>query len=1077
MRPFYIVAVLAFLVATCSSTPPVIPTKNLEHPPDMTFVCLGLTSDGLLSGQRMDACHSRDLPDPTVTSNGQRILGTFAFIASPGRNELAVADMDISRLIDLTPDAPGYGMLPVGENPQAIASTKDGCWVATANRTSCDFSLIDPAWLLTATFSTSSSPATPATQTGYASRRIRVKTPAGTVLRAELGEIAFLPPASFSNVPSSDVTSPLNNCSTDDATRPRAVVTFPTCDMVALLEFSFDNASATIVNAFYVRPDLPGGFAAAGTEPVCPSDCGAVSEADGGTSLGSDAGTEVVDGGGASGAGMDGGTGGQETAWYLQPLALLPDGSRVYVGSLFDTAITSLDISAAGLGNPVRFSLAENPVGVSRLRLGVDPYRTTQVPGAEDTTTIVQGQFLQNRGAFLYAFTSDDSIRVVKLADSQEPLKQATPIECDVNIIATSDQDKVNGCLPVGKIPRRPLAQGPGIHIPIPFTNSPDSPPPLPRDISFADLQPIANDANYQSLSGQFGFVVASNGKVYVLNLAPNGEDVTFKAPDNETVPATATHSFREDRDVGKWARTPLAISIAPQRSVILSDQAFPTMATFSALEGPRIQSFSTDNGTTTNWLDFPDPDYIISRSWDVVWEGVLPQTSRVSGIVQAAMDGHSVGVLSDAGANFCTSGVQSGDVLMFSGCTQNLDCQPDDKFTCQVAVSGARGMCLPKDTTSSSAIISKCGRFMGSRMRYEIAQATPTSLTLQLKLDEVPKTKLNLCKQDSDCRPDVDHGKLAGATPDSGVKPGFECVPQVYDKDMDPRCVKKCQFDSDCRTGHLCETVPGTLPSVGKLCVEAPPIDPGCFPQPMTSYSARAGHAFMVYGSSMPSISTTRVSAAGICEPLLAADPSLVSRIPLSAPQCPNDGFLNLAHPATTDPITEKPIPAVFVQNLSAQSSINPCIYQGSHLDDDTTEGVGVGSPDDQRIRAFFQNPQIRFVLTNLDEYAGDLLQIHFELQYGFVPLTVSIPYEVMMTMGTRIITGPTKTPESPIRQHTPPTDLISYPYLYVVDQGRTALTPGSHGQVLRINPRAGSNEIASFDTTLSGSTPFQIQ
>jgi hypothetical protein len=76
---------------------------------------------------------------------------------------------------------------------------------------------------------------------------------------------------------------------------------------------------------------------------------------------------------------------------------------------------------------------------------------------------------------------------------------------------------------------------------------------------------------------------------------------------------------------------------------------------------------------------------------------------------------------------------------------------------------------------------------------------------------------------------------------------------------------------------------------------------------------------------------------------------------------------------------------------------------------------------------------------------------------------------------MGTRIITGPTKTPESPIQQN-PIADYSSYPYLYVVDQGRTRATPGSHGQVLRINPRS-SNEIASFDTTLSGNTPFQLQ
>jgi hypothetical protein len=1002
----------------------------------MTFVCLGLTSDGL-SGQPMEACHARDVVDPATTSNGQRILGTFAFIASPGRNELAVADMDKGRLLDLTPYAPGYGMLPVGGNPEAIASTQDGCWVATANRTSCDFSLVDPARLLTASTATFSS-AVPATHAGDVSRRISIKG-----LHSIPGEIAFLPSLATSS------------CSA--SAPPRAVVTFPTCDLVALLEFSFENASASIVNAFYIRPDLPGGFAAAGNAPVCPSDCGAVSEADGGASLG----TEAVDAGGANDAGVDGGTSGQDTAWHLQPLALLPDGSRVYVGSLFDTAIVSLDISAAGLlEHPVRFSLAENPVGVSRLRLGIDPYRAATAVNADGPKG---GQFLRNRGKFLYAFTRDDSIRVVKLADPQEDVNQATPVECDVNIIAKSDQEKIQGCLPVGTANRRPLAKGPGIRIPT-FSN-PDSPPPLPRDIAFADLQPQANNTNYHSLSGQFGFVVASNGYVYVLNVAPSGEDATsVDSGGTILVEATATHSFREQRDDGDRVRTPLEISTAPQRESAISDQSFPTTASFSASYGPHLLSFSSGssgNGTTTNWLDFPDPDYIISRTWDVVWEGTLPQTSRESGIVQAASADAPAGVLSDTGANFCTSGAQPGDILMFSGCTQNSECQPDDIYSCQPAVSGARGMCLPKDTAASSAITNNnnCSRFLGSRMRYEIVQAKPTSLGLQLKLDEVPKTSLNPCKQDSDCRPDVDHGKLAGATPDSGINPGFVCL-QVYGKDQNPRCVKTCEHDTDCRTGHVCEAIiPGSSVDKVMLCVEAPPITSdmlACFPQPMTSYSVRAGHSFMVNGSSLPSISTARVSN-GICEPIPATDPSLVARIPLSAPACPQNGFFP-AQDSTT-----------FVQQLSAQSGSNPCLYQSSQHD-----GAEAGSAN---IRAFFQNPQIRFVITNLEDYAGDLLTIHFVLQYGFIPLYVTYSsYEVLVTMGTRIITGPTKTPESLIRQN-PIEDYSSYPYLYVVDQGRTASTSGSHGQVLRINPRYSSNERASFDATLSGSTPFQLQ
>jgi hypothetical protein len=1037
---------LLVLAAACSSTPTVIPTKNLDRPVDMTFVCMETApsdTDGttVLSGQAMDKCHPRGAVDSVITSSGLRTLGTFAFIANAGRGELAVVDMDHGRLLDLTPRAPGYGMLPVGGDPEALASSQDGCWVATANRTSCNFTLVDPSRLLAATFTTNSSQAVPATGTGDSARRLAVLTGSGRVLHASTGEIAFLPPA-----------PPSPACQAGAV--PRAVATFPGCDMVAIVDLSFEASTATIASAFYVRPELPGGFQAAGTEPSCPEECAATPGEDVAVS-GMDGGVEDPDGGNPTGAGIDGGTDGPRSALHLQPLALVPDGTRVYVGSLRDTAVASFDIGDAGLSNPARIELAENPGGISRLRLGVDPFLTAQVTRPDGSTGTVVGQFLRNRGAFLYAFTADDSIRVLNLDG-------AVPVECDVNILATSDS-RARSCFPVGSTPRRPLARGPGIRIPT--VVNPDSPPPMPRDLAFADLQPIAEDANHHALSGQFAFVLTSNGYVYVLNLAPS----------DEQAPATATHSFRETRDVGKKTRTPLAVLIAPQRLVIQSDQAFATTATFSALDGPLIKPFSSENGATSNWFDYPDLDTIISRTWDVVWEGALPQTSRISGIVQSASGGDSAGGLGDAGADFCGSGVQAGDVLMFSGCTQNLDCQPDNEFSCQVSVSGGRGMCLPKDANASEALVSRCTRFMGSRMRYEIAQATPTSLGLRLKLDEVPKTTLNPCKQDSDCRLDVDHGLLASASPDGGLSRAFECV-EV--RAQDRRCVQRCtkpksdiekpKSDAECRAGHVCESVPWVDAAVGNLCVEAPPIVAGCFPQPMTTYSVRAGHSFTVYGSSMPSLHQARVSADGTCQYDVPRDPSLVNRIPLSAPQCP-DSFLANALLSGKDP--------TFVQKLPAQAGSNPCLYQGPYLDGNATESPEAGSPDSQHIRAFFQNPQIRFVLTNLDAYAGDLLAIHFELRYGFVPLTVqTIPSEVLLTMGTRILVGPTKTPESPIR-HVPLTDYITYPYLYVVDQGRTALTPGSRGQILRINPRAGSNEIATFDTTISGSTPFQVQ
>jgi hypothetical protein len=1046
MRRTSFATLLAFSGLACSSTPTVIPTKNLDRPVDMTFVCLGMVPspiDGtpVLSGQPMSVCHPNDAVDPKVSFSGQRNLGTFAFIANSSRGELAVADIDRGRLLDLSPEAPGYGMLPLGGDPEAVVSSQDGCWVASVNRASCNLTLLDPSRLLASTFSADGVAATPSTAAEAPARRIVVRTASGRTLDTAGGEIAFLPPDATSSV-----------C--EKGGRPRAIMTFPSCDLVADVELSFEDASATILSAYYVRPDLPGGYQDAGAEPVCPSDCAAAS-------MPAPSGNDVLDAstGEGPGLGIDGGgaDGGASSSYYLQPLALVPDGSRVYVASLLDRAVTSFDVDTAGLGHPSRFDLAESPLGVNRLRLAVDPYREVAVTHADGTVTKVQGVPLRDRGAFfLYAFTRDDSVRVVDISG-------AAPVECDVNAVTTPDQ-RAQACIPVGSAPRKPLAVGPGIRIPLSTLISPDSPPPLPRDISFADLKPSGDDINYHALSGQFGFLLASNGRVYTLNLAPKGEDGTSDIPSSSCatnlpvnashLPAVATNSFREWRDIGQCARTPLAISIAPQRLVPVSDQAFATTANLSANEGPLIESFSTDNGATTQWIDFPDPDSVVSPAWDVVWEGALPRATRASGVVQSGTPDGVAGVLSDSGADFCSSGVRPGDVLMFAGCNQNSDCQPDDLYSCQVAVSGGRGMCLPIQSKSSAAFLDKCSSFLGSRMRYEIVKATHDSLTLGLKLDEVPKTTLNPCKVDKDCRPDTEHGAFATESPDGGADEGFKCL-QI--RNDEPRCVKQCTQDDDCRPGHVCAKVPG-LDYPGTLCVEAPSLSADCFPQPMTAYSVRAGHAFVVSGSSMPSLRTSKTAADGSCVLDATADPTLVNRIPFDAPACP-ESFLAQAQGAV-NPSTGA---SVAVQNLSAQRGSNPCLF------------LGTGAGADPVVKAFFQNPQVRFVMTNLNQYAGDLLGIHFALQYGFTPLftPTNSTYEVLLTMGTRILAGPTKTPESPLLG----TGTTTFPYLYVVDQGRTALTPSSRGQVLRINPRAGSTEILTFDSTMSGSTPFQIQ
>jgi hypothetical protein len=1053
----------------------------MDGPTDMTFVCMKLQDNGELSGAPMSSCHARGVVDPPTTVNGQRVLGTFAFIPNATRSELAVADMETGRLLDLSPAAPGFGTLPVGGDPESIASSQDGCWVVTANRTTCNLTMIDPSRLLAPTFAQGSVPATPVTQTDAGANTIsdnartisRIETSSGSRLHSRVGEIAFLP-----------ADSSAGTCA--DRTQ-KVVATFPGCDMVAIMALSFADSAARIESAYYVRPD---GVQPAGGDPICPIDC-AASDAgsdDGGVAEATGA---QADGGGAP----DGGASPQNGSVQLQPLALVPDGSRVYVAGLHDRFITSLDIDSGSLTRPSRFALAPvevrdgvpaYPSGVSRLRLGVDPYATATT---QDGRT-VQGRFLDARGgAFLYAFAKDDSIRVVDITP-------ATPVECDVNLVITGapvEDPNATGatiadlerqvitdlasspCLPVGSPPRRrALAQGPGLRVPT-FT-SPDSPPPLPRDIAFAELRPVQGDGNVHSLSGQFAFLLASDGQVYVVNLAPDNE------------PYTATHSFRAVRDLSKPERTPLSLSIAPQRAVVVADQAFAVTANFAAGQGPMINAFSSDNSTPSSWFGFPDsylttkltnaalaptvdnwnqlppndPNYIVSRVWSVIWEGLVPQTDRETGIVKSAGAGSvasSAGELVDTGADFCSSGVRPGDVLMFSGCVQDSDCQPDNLFSCQVRVSGGRGLCLPRDSAKTQTLAAnpRCAQFLGSRLRYEISEVGPTHLALNLKLDDVPKTTLNPCTTDAECRPDAEHGSLTA--PDAGPSAAFRCLEL---RPQERRCVKTCEADTDCRPGNFCYQVPGLAPpfDTQKMCVQAPPLDNTCFAQPMTSYSVRAGNSYMVYGSSLPRVRDQIASKDGkTCTSVTTNNIELVNRIPLAAPRCPDAFAASLT--GAGNPITQ-------VSAFSLPAGDNPCLYTQPSSTDATRP----------TILAFYENPQIRFVLADLEQYAGDLVSIQFTFQsiYGYSPSTVPMPrYEIQLTLPIRILTGPTMTPESPIRSNA--ANPFSYPYIYVVDQGRTALTPGSRGQVVRINPREGGNELATFDTAISGGSPFQLQ
>ena len=218
-------------------------------------------------------------------------------------------------------------------------------------------------------------------------------------------------------------------------------------------------------------------------------------------------------------------------------LALLPDSSRVYVGaSAADDFLTALDIDIANQAFIIpagggRIALEQGAIGIDLLRLSVNPFgpclrRSPWLPTAvrlrvRAVSCAGKGQIQCHPGdarggaSFLYAFARDGSVRVVNVEVRPEQ-------ECDVNVQPNLVGLPPNtGCLPVNRAARRPLAQGPGIRIPMLSLRT--AAPPIARDIAVVDLPVTANamSTNPQALAGQFAFLLASNDAVYILNLAP----------------------------------------------------------------------------------------------------------------------------------------------------------------------------------------------------------------------------------------------------------------------------------------------------------------------------------------------------------------------------------------------------------------------------------------------------------------------------------------------------------------------------------------------------------------------------
>jgi hypothetical protein len=868
---------VAIVGGSCSSTPTVLPSRNFDRPTDVVFACVGQFTDQntgklVFSGRPIDWCQPFGLPVPAVGDK----YHTFAFIPNSNSGELSVVDVDHGKLIDLDPSVSGYSRLPVGVLPEQISASDDGCRLVTANRGSCDLTVVNPALLMAPTIKPGTTIA-PGTDVSAANISVTIPptTSTGRLLAAPQ-EARFLPQDTVAmlsdgaNLCIGDMTlGAPQPASTSPLTAPwRVLVTFPTCDLIATVELP----SGVIIDSAYVRKvsDTSVTLVPAGTNPQCQADCGTVDRepVDGGGGV-ADADTDAsADAGGSAPIIPPPGS-------YLGPSAIeiappeSPDWRiHAFVSLANFPAIVPLDLSTDGLisapATGASIALNEGAVGSNRVRLSVNPYVPASVITMSDDPTMNGKRSSKTLGKFesgahddrryLYVIARDGSLRVIQVKTQPEN-------ECETN---TDPQNPPPGydpqaaCTPVtpdSPTHRRPFAVGPGVRFPsIPIdvaTANTRFDNPVP--VTVGGTSPAtAGTVREFNLSGTFSWIATSSGSVYLMNIDPVPRSIWYipvAAPPLITLGTVTNTSTCDD------GSTPCEPEPLPPVNTLrnanfqtfnrgLSAGTGPPRVDLpppNPPTGPRIATLWTQGtannatavtGGTNNptYTYFPDPAAVSPQTWDVSWQGSLSGGPRFTGNVVL-----EVSQLQDVGFSFCQVGSQLGDLVTFTGCTTDNDCGVGGAC---IHGSGATeaagglavgGICV--DPTAKDELSTTCVNELSTVRRYTITQLSDHVVTLEPHLDELAFSNLHACsasRRRTTMVADAGAGIVDGGSADGGAGGPADC--------SDPNDSTTSQF----RCTDL--TSAGLAGVSGVRCVQS------CT-EPLQTAGCRAGRICVPYG------------------------------------------------------------------------------------------------------------------------------------------------------------------------------------------------------------------------------------
>ena len=441
----------------------------------------------------MRSCHPPgQASDPSLT---------VAFLPNSASGDLSMVDADNWKIIDIGGANPGYGRLPLGEVAEQISVSQDGCRLVSANRGACNLTMIDPSIYVQPVLQAQTKETINPPDEPVAAPEAPIDGN-GMPLQVAPYEVAFLP----------QDTSGLNGSTllcgdgAQTSTPWRVLVTYPSCDLVALI----DLPSFRIVDSVKVGLDRDNKIVLTpqGTTPVCPiSDCGP----------------------------------GRMDPVVMPPqtrpsgIAIVPMGDRAYVGLSSAPFVLSLPIDAAAgtigaaTGNGIK--LHDGAVGSNRVRLSVDPYHY-KVAGDDHYAGIFVGQNELRR--FLYVIARDGTLAVIDV------LLPGAEKECETNIDPlnlpdgmTAEQAGNQACLTIDPDHRRPNADGPALRFPT-----------APVDVMAADI-PFDDDSDTrdESVGGAYAWVLTANGYTYLVNIDPVLRQFTAVVQQGDIFVANATQT------------------------------------------------------------------------------------------------------------------------------------------------------------------------------------------------------------------------------------------------------------------------------------------------------------------------------------------------------------------------------------------------------------------------------------------------------------------------------------------------------------------------------------------------------